>query len=177
MTTADLSSDCPILVAEAARAEPISLRPATLREARSYVARHHSHHAPPVGHLWSIAAEVDGELVGVVVVGRPVAQGLQNPRTAEVTRLCCDGLHRNTASRLLGAAWRAASAMGITRLVSYLRSDEIGTCYRAAGWVEVAEVAGRPWTSGNKSARLLPGLYEPSSEIVDRTRWEKSVAR
>lgn len=170
MTTADLSSDSPIVVAEAVR---ISLRPATLREARDYVARHHSHHAPPVGHLWSIAAEVGGELVGVVVVGRPVAPGLAGPRTVEVTRLCCDGLHRNTASRLLGAAWRAASAMGVTRMVSYLRNDEEGTCYRAAGWSKVADVVGRPWTTGNKSGRWLPGLYEPNTEIVDRTRWEK----
>ena len=157
----------------ASRLGQILLRPATLREARAFVAAWHSHHAPPVGHMFSIAAEVGGSVVGVVVVGRPVAPGLADARTLEVTRLCCDGSVKNVASRLLGAAWRAASAMGVTRLVSYIREDEQGTCYRAAGWRASAEVKGREWTSGNKSGRWLPGLYAPSTEVVDRVRMEK----
>jgi len=62
--------------------------------------------------------------------------------------------------------------MGVRRMVSYTRADEHGTCYRAAGWKPVATVDGRGWTTGNKAARWLPGLYEPTTEIVDRMRWE-----
>lgn len=58
-------------------------------------------------------------------------------------------------------------------LAGATRKDEDGTCYKAAGWVPVAEVEGRPWTGGNKGQRWLPGLYEPTTEIVDRIRWEK----
>jgi hypothetical protein len=151
----------------------MTLRPATLREANAWIAEHHSHHRPVRGHLFSIAAEL-GDLIGVVVVGRPVAPGLQDGRTLEVTRLCTIG-HPNAASCLLGAAWRAVRAMGVVRLVSYTRADEAGTSYRAAGWRAVAEVDGRPWTTGNKADRWLPGLYEPTTEIVDRVRWERAA--
>lgn len=148
----------------------IELRPLTLREANAAVARWHSHHKPVRGCRFCIGAFVDGVLVGAAIVGRPVAQVLDDGLSFEVTRLCTDR-HPHVASRLLGATWRAARAMGCRRLVSYTRKDEAGTCYRAAGW-QPAEVPGRPWTTGNKQNRWLPGLYEPSSEIVDRVRWE-----
>ncbi len=125
------------------------------------------------GHKFSVGLFLKHNCVGVVIVSRPVAQALDNGTTFEVTRLCTNG-HANAASKLLGAAWRAARAMGVTRMVSYTRHDEPGTCYRAAGWRPVASVKGRPWTTGNKGARWLPGLYEPTTEVTDRTRWEIS---
>lgn len=49
--------------------------PITLRDAQAYVEQHHRHHGPPRGHLWSIGATDDsGQLVGVAIVGRPVAR-------------------------------------------------------------------------------------------------------
>jgi len=149
----------------------IQLRPLTLLEANRAVTLWHSHHKPVRGHRFSIGAHVGGELVGAVIVGRPVAAGLQDGLTAEVTRLVTNG-HAHAASRLLGAAWRACRAMGFTRLVSYTRKDEAGTCYRAAGWLVVAEVNGREWQTGNKALRWLPGMYAPTTEIIDRTRWQ-----
>lgn len=147
------------------------LKPATLRDANALVARWHSHHKPVRGHLFSIGAYHKGECVGVVIVGRPVAAGLQDGTTYEITRLCTNG-HRNAASKLIASAWRAARAMGVVRMVSYTRLDELGTCYRAAGWRPVSNVKGREWTSGNKRERWLPGLYQATTEIVDRVRWE-----
>lgn len=155
----------------------IDVRPTSLAEANAVVARWHSHHRPVRGHKFSLVAEVQEHaeaptlLVGVAIIGRPVAQALDNGRTYEVTRLCTNG-HPNAASRLLGAAWRAAKAMGVLRMVSYTRSDEDGTSYKAAGWRRVAEVEGRPWCTGNKADRWLPGLYVPTTEVVDRVRWE-----
>lgn len=150
----------------------MKLRPLTLKEANALIDRWHSHHDPVVTSIIRIGAEVDGALVGCVLVERPKAAGLCNGVTYEVTRLCCDGAHRNSGSLLLGAAWRAMAAMGCRRLVSYTRVDEDGTCYRAAGWVATALVEGRAWNTGNKATRWLPGLYEPSTEIIDRVRWE-----
>lgn len=37
---------------------------------------------------------------------------------------------------------------------------------------ELADVKGRAWNTGNKAQRWLPGTSEPTTEIVDRTRWE-----
>ena len=153
------------------------LRPSTLREANAFVEKHHRHHRQVRGARFCVAAIIGGEVAGVVVVGRPVAAGLDPHTTFEVTRLCCRGGDRNVGSRLLGAAWRASKAMGCTVGVSYTRSDEHGGCYRAAGWSEAADVKGRGWTTGNKSTRWLPGLYEPTTEIVDRVRWEIRCAR
>lgn len=154
----------------------IALRPASRDESNELVRRWHRHHRPVKGHKWSIAAEVDGEVVGAVIVGRPVAQALDDGRTYEIVRLVTDG-HRDVASKLIAAAWRAARAMGVKRMVSYTRVDEEGTCYRAAGWQPVAKVKGREWThrrrAGSRgSAQYLPGLFEPATETVDRVRWE-----
>lgn len=158
----------------------IRIVPLELAGAQRMVTEHHRHHQKPRGHLFSIGAEhfdgpSAGELAGAVIVGRPVAQALQDGFTWEVTRLACRGgeIDKNVASKLLGAAATAAFARGIRLLVSYTRKDEDGTCYKAAGWVPVADVKGRGWDSGNKDQRWLPGLYEPTTEIVDRIRWEK----
>ncbi len=154
----------------------IRLVPLELEVAQRMVTKHHSHHKKPRGHLFITGAiNFHDELVGAVIVGRPVAQALQDGFTWEVTRLVCTGHEddKMVASQLLGAAATAAFARGIRLLVSYTRKDEDGTCYKAAGWVAVADVEGRPWTGGNKGQRWLPGLYEPTTEIVDRVRWEK----
>lgn len=153
----------------------IRIVPIDLETAQRMVTEHHRHHKKPRGHLFSIGATVDDDLAGAVIVGRPVAQALQDGFTWEVTRLACRGLEldKNVASKLLGAAATASFARGIRLLVSYTRKDEDGTCYKAAGWVPVADVKGRGWDSGNKDQRWLPGLYEPTTEIVDRVRWEK----
>jgi hypothetical protein len=154
----------------------IALRPISRDEANRYVAEYHSHHKPVVSDKFRISAvlfnEPDMPRVGVVIAGRPSARLLDDGRTLEVTRLCCRGKDKNVASRLLAASTTAADAMGYIRVVSYIRKDESGICYEAAGWVAVAEVKGQPWTHGGKSTRWLPGFYEPSTEIVDRVRWE-----
>lgn len=149
----------------------IELRPVSLREANRLVERWHRHHKPVGIARWAIGAFMAGEPVGAVIVGNPKALSLQDGVTWEVVRLVTNGVP-HAASRLLGAAWRAARAMGVRTIVSYTRSDEPGTCYRAAGWRPVAAVEGRGWTTGNKADRWLPGLYVPTTEIVDRVRWE-----
>lgn len=144
-------------------------------EARRFVAKHHSHHEAHLGERFALRAVVGSTTVGVVVVGDPVSPVLRDSGAWEVTRLCIgpDAPHC-AASRLLGAAWRQAKIYDVRCLVSYTRVDESGTCYRAAGWVPVARVEGRPHDTGNRRARYLPGMQAAmaSTEIVDRIRWE-----
>lgn len=151
----------------------IELRPLGRDQANGFVRLHHRHHKPVQGYRFAVGAYLEGELVGAVIVGNPSAPALCNGRTFEVTRLCTVGDH-NVASRLLGAAWRASKAMGVVRLVSYTRADETGHCYKASGWLPVKHVRGENWDHGNKRTRWLPGFYDPSTEIVDRVRWEIS---
>ncbi len=56
--------------------------PVTFADAKAFVADWHRHHRPPVGHKYSIGvANDDDVLVGVAVVGRPVARLLDDGLT------------------------------------------------------------------------------------------------
>jgi hypothetical protein len=150
------------------------IRPVTRKEARVVVAKWHSHHKAHVGELFALGGYVGHECVAVVVMGRPVAPSLDDGETWEVTRLCVGpDAPRFAASRLLGAAGRVMDASGVQLGISYTRVDEPGTCYRASNWTPVGWVKGDSHTHGNRALRWLPGLYEPSSEVIDRVRWER----
>ena len=116
-----------------------------LDEANAFVARLHRHHKSVVGHLFSLGAVLNGELVGVAIVGRPVARMRDDGETAEVTRLCTDGT-RNACSFLYGAAARAAFALGFKRIGTYILASETGTTLKAAGWRLIGQTAGGSWS-------------------------------
>lgn len=115
-----------------------------LAEANAYVAQHHRHHKPVVGHKFSLGAMLDGELVGVVIVGRPVSRMRDDGNTLEVTRLCTTGA-KNACSFLYGAAARAAFALGYRRIGTYILKSEDGTSLRASGWRLIGERGGGTW--------------------------------
>lgn len=141
---------------------------------RDAVARWHSHHKPALGELFALGAFLDDALVAVVVLGRPVAQAVDNGETWEVTRLAVGPeAPRFTASRLLGAAGRVMDASGVTLGISYTRVDEPGGCYKAANWMPVGFVVGGDHVTGNRRTRWLPGMYVASTEKIDRVRWER----
>lgn len=122
----------------------LSLCPITLREAHAFVDQHHRTHDPAQGARFAVAVEAAGEIVGVAVVGRPVAWRLQDGYTAEVVRCCTVG-HRNAPSMLYAAAWRAARALGFRRLVTYTLPSEGGASLRGAGWRVVGQTKGGSW--------------------------------
>lgn len=112
----------------------MQLVPVTIRDANRFVQAHHRHAGPVPGAKFALAAASDGgELVGVALVGRPVARALDDDRTLEVRQLCTTGAP-NACSLLLGAAWRAAKALGYRRLVTYTLATESGASLRAAGF-------------------------------------------
>lgn len=116
-----------------------------LDEANAFVAQHHRHHKPVIGHLFSIGAGLDGAIIGVVIVGRPVSRHRDDGVTAEVTRLCTDGT-KNACSFLYGAASRAAFALGFKRIGTYILATEPGTSLTAANWRLIGETPGRSWS-------------------------------
>ena len=118
--------------------------PIKLADAKEFVKRHHRHHKPPVGHICSVACAEDNKIVGVAIIGRPVARGLDNGLTAEVTRLCTDGT-KNACSMLYGAAWRAVKALGYKKIITYILDSEKGTSLKASGWKCIAQTAGGSW--------------------------------
>lgn len=119
--------------------------PLDLAEANAFVALHHRHHKPVVGHKFSIGAALHDQIVGAVIVGRPVARRRDDGLTLEVTRLCTDGT-ANACSFLYGAAARAAFALGYKRIGTYILKSEPGTSLAAAGWKMIGETPGKSWS-------------------------------
>lgn len=119
--------------------------PVDLATANAFVASLHRHHPPVVGHKFSIGAMRGDELVGVVIVGRPVARLRDDGVTLEVTRLCTDG-SANVCSFLYGRAARAAFALGFSRIGTYTLPDEGGASLRASGWKLLGERGGGEWS-------------------------------
>jgi L-amino acid N-acyltransferase YncA len=122
----------------------LAVQPVTFEEACRFVERHHRHHKPPQGWLFGCAVNDGERVVGVVMVGRPVARTLQDGYTVEVTRCCTDGTE-HAASKLYAAAWRAARALGYRRLITYTLATEAGTSVKALGFRVVHQTAGGSW--------------------------------
>jgi hypothetical protein len=113
--------------------------PVKRSDAAAFVAGWHRHNQPPPGTVFCLgAASETDRLVGVAMVGRPVARAYDDGMTLEVTRTATDGT-RNVNSLLYGAAWRAAKALGYRRLITYTQADETGASLRAAGYRVLAE--------------------------------------
>jgi hypothetical protein len=122
----------------------LTIVPCTISDACSFVAQHHRHHQPPQGGLFALAVAQADQVVGVAIVGRPVARHLADGWTAEVTRVATDGT-RNACSKLYGAAWRASRALGWRKLITYTLDTEPGDSLRGAGWTIVGTVPQRSW--------------------------------
>lgn len=141
--------------------------PVRFADACGFVATWHRHHTPPIGHRYSIGVvDPADRLVGVIIVGRPVARAYDDGMTLEVTRSATDGT-ANANSALYGAAWRAAKALGYRRLVTYTQAGESGSSLRAAGWRVVAERPARPGWSVPSRPRSDRGV-----DHIPRTLWE-----
>lgn len=160
-----------LLAGEARRrgmSKKLYLVPVSFDTASRFVAMWHRHHQPPPGHKFSIGVASDETLVGVAMIGRPVARSHDDGQTLEVIRTATDGT-QNCNSMLYGAAWRAASALGYSRLITYTQDGESGSSLRAAGWRVLAHRPPRKgWTT--------PGRPREDRHPVGiaRTLWEAS---
>ncbi len=124
--------------------------PLTVTRANEVVGEWHRHNKPTQGGRFAIGAELDGKLVAVAIVGRPIARMVDATVTAEVTRLCVTpDAPKNACSFLYGAARRVWHTMGGKNLITYTLQSESGASLRAAGWQKVGEVKGAQW--GRKS--------------------------
>lgn len=145
----------------------LRLVPVDWQTVRGFVDMWHRHHRPPRGYKFAVGVADDLDvLVGVAVIGRPVAAAYQDGLTLEVTRTATDSTP-NVNSMLYGAAWRAVKALGYRRLVTYTQLGESGASLRAAGWTVVAE---RPARCGwNTPSRPRA---DHGSDGIARTLWE-----
>lgn len=137
--------------------------PLSLAIANEFVARHHRHHIPTVGHKFSVGCLDEDRLCGVAIMGRPVARMADDGWTMEVTRCCTDGT-RNACSVLYGGRRRTAHAMGFSRITTYTLIEEQGASLRAAGWIEEGVVKGKSWSVPSR-----PRIDK--APTTDKRRW------
>ena len=116
----------------------------SLQEANDFVENLHRHHDPVHRDKFRCGAVLDGKLVGVVQIGRPVSRGLDDGQTVEVVRLCTDGT-RNACSFLYARAANAAKELGYSRIYTYILESEDGASLKASGWVFDGWTHGGTW--------------------------------
>lgn len=145
----------------------LELQPIDFEEACRFIAEHHSHHLPPQGWKFGIACNDGDKIVGVVIVGRPVARNLDDGWTLEITR-CCTDKTPHVASKLYAAAWRATKAMGYKKLITYTLINESGISLKAAGYTIVAESSGGSWS--RESRKRID-----KHPLQGKLRWEVTI--
>ena len=140
-----------------------------LSEAMEFVTNFHRHNKAPSGGLFCLGVSDGDRLVGVAIVGRPVARKLDDGQTAEVTRCCVlEDAPKGTCSFLYARAWQAAKALGWRKMITYTLQAESGASLRGAGWKVVAELK-----AGNPKAWLTrPGREWQSVVGQMKFRWE-----
>lgn len=146
----------------------LHLVPVRFEDACGFLIMWHRHHRPPAGCKFCLGVAAGTVLVGVAIVGRPVARSYDNGLTLEVTRTATDGTP-NANSMLYGAAWRATKALGYQRLITYTQDGESGASLRAAGYRVIAQRRARPGWNTPSRPRTATG-----TEGIARTLWEAS---
>lgn len=152
----------------------LTLKPVPVSAARQFIARHHAHCDVPVTWRFHNAVFNGATLIGVAVVGNPVAPALAGRGIVEVNRLCVrrdtpDALRWNAASKLYGWCAREAARRGWKKIITYTRADEPGTSLEAAGWAREARVRGRGWHSARRPRSNRNGW-------IDKVRWSRVLS-
>ena len=149
--------------------------PLELHHANKFIVDLHRHHKAVQSQIHKFSAGVldgDGNLRGVVVVGRPVATWKDHRHRLEVLRVCTDGT-KNACSILYGAAAKAAQAMGYRYIGTYTRQDEPGTSLRASGWQVHHETGAQTWECSRDSGRSRG----QQTEVFPRIYWVKEFPK
>lgn len=156
----------------------LTVIPYTLRKANDFVSSHHRHNGRTArdGGKFAIAAQNDGDIVGVAIVGNPLSATYMDGFTAEVLRVCVkDGAPKNVNSLLYGACRRIWFEMGGKKILTYTLTTESGVSLKAAGWTCSAEINGHcPATWGKKDH-----LNRKFQEVIKlrKFRWESLKAK
>lgn len=145
-------------------------------DAQAWIRAHHDHNDPPIGDLFRLgASDSSGRIVGVAIVGRPIARALQDGWTVEILRVAVrrdldpwnSGRgYPGACSFLYAASWKAARALGYRRAVTYTLDRESGASLRAlAGWHSGPIMPGRGWDRVGRRRRNNP------ASMTDKRRW------
>lgn len=108
-------------------------------------------------------------MIGVIIVGRPIARMTDQYSTAEVTRCCTDGT-KNACSFLYGSAARVCKAMGFKTIQTYTLPEEGGKSLKTSGWTLLGEAGGGDWNRGGESTHKNRRTDQP---MGTKHKWQK----
>ena len=145
----------------------ITAIPLELKQANAFVAEHHRHHDPVYRDKFRVGCEMEGKVVGVANVGRPVNRNLDDGETLEVTRLCTTG-EKGVCSFLYSRCARIAKEMGYSKIITYILDSESGTSLKASGWHKEADVSGRNWSCPSRPRNTV-------APTCNKQRWAKNL--
>lgn len=152
--------------------------PIELNEANDYVNRHHRHHKAVARDKFRVACEENGEIVGVIQVGRPLSRMLADGFTLEVLRCCTNG-RPNVASFLYSRAARIAKEMGYKKIITYILEEEHGSSLKASGWeCEATGCGGGSWSRPSRPREVSQITIFGTEEkypIGKKQRWIKNL--
>jgi hypothetical protein len=147
----------------------VKLRPISIKVAKRVVRDWHRHLDAPQGARFALSAWKDGQLVGVALVGNPIARltmlkGQTEDKPAiEVIRVATDGTH-NACSFLYSRAKRAAQALGYVRVLTKTLPEESGASLRAVGATFKGECRAQQWDRENRHRSEKP--------MTAKLRWD-----
>lgn len=152
--------------------------PIELKDANAYVNKYHRHHKPVKRDKFRVACQEDGEIVGIIQVGRPLSRYLCDGETLEVIRCCTNG-RPNVASFLYSRAARIAREMGYKKIITYILQSELGTSLKASGWqLDEADCGGGTWSSPSRPRQLYQMTIFGTEEkypTEKKQRWVKEL--
>ena len=152
-------------------AKYLSCIPLTLKDANKFVKEFHRHNKDCRGHRFSIGAIYKDELVGVAIIGRPIARKLDQKLIAEVLRNCVKpDAPKGTCSFLYSKAIQVWQVLGGKKVITYTLETEKGSSLKAVSFKDVSKspVFKYGWT--NRNNRVLP-----DTQKIRKIRWEKTL--
>lgn len=152
----------------------LKIKPVSFSTAKAFVSEHHRHCPAPAGWRFGAGIFNGSTLIGVVMVGRPVARALDATRIVEVNRLCvrsdlAPGLSWNACSQLYGWASREALKRGFVKVITYTLEEESGVTLKAAGWAIEHTTKAKSWSTPSR-------LRTDKTPIVVKNRWTSGAS-
>jgi hypothetical protein len=147
----------------------VSLSPCPVKVAVKFNSENHRRLPAILGGMWAVAAIIDGETVGVAIVGHPQARmSATRLDELEVLRVAVIDGAKNACSALYAGCARAARAMGAGDLSTTIHIDEAGVSLLAAGWTCIGETVGGEWS---RPSRPRKAVYDPRPKVRWAVPW------
>ena len=155
--------------------------PIELKDCQKFIDEKHRHHISAHRDKFRVACAMDGEIVGVAQVGRPVSRYLDDGQTLEVLRLCTNG-EKDVCSFLYSRCARIAKELGYKQIITYILATENGTSLKASGWkLQADNVGGNCWDVPSRPRDVIEpqmSLFEERKKYptnIKKQRWVKEL--